>query len=83
MAEGSLESFGVTAGTIVTMDDEIAKIEQLIDAGKIEHMVNLVLEPVSPGIFKIHTMTLETPLPRVREMLKVALQSVEDMIGKD
>lgn len=78
-----LEGFGVTAGRVITVDDEIEIIERLVEDNRVEHMANIVLERLGNGLFKAHVATLGTPLPRVREMLKIALGAVDDMIGKE
>jgi hypothetical protein len=78
-----LESFGITAGRVITVDEEIELIERLVETHRVEHMLNLVLERAGPGTYKAHICTLGTPLPRVREMLKIALGAVDDMIGKE
>lgn len=80
----ALQPLNITAGKVITIDDEIALVEALVDSGQIENMINVALEKTATGgLYKSHLMTLGTPLPRVREMLKIALAAVDDMIGKE
>ncbi len=76
-----------TKGTAVSIDDEIEKMEQLVEDNKVEHIVQVMvekpmLEDKTGALLKVHVMTMGTPLKLVRDYLQVALQSVEDMIGK-
>jgi hypothetical protein len=79
----TLKSFGVTAGTVCTIDDEIAKVERLVEEGRIKYMPTICLEKLGNGVFKSHVLTMGTPLPELRDLLKIALGQVEDMIGKE
>lgn len=79
----NLRPLQISAGKVCTVDDEIAHVERLVEQNRVEHMVNLVLEDLGGGIHKAYIMTLGTPLPRVRDMLTVAQQAVDDMIGKE
>lgn len=76
-----------TKGTAVSIDDEIEKMEQLVEDNKVEHIVQVMvekpmLEDKTATLMKVHVMTMGTPLKLVRDYLHVALQAVEDMIGK-
>lgn len=72
-----------TIGKVVTLEEEIDFIEKLVDEDKVYRMVNVATEKIGPGLGKIHVMTLGTPLKEVRAILKVALSSITDMIGKE
>ena len=71
----------------VGIDDEIEKMESLVESGNIEHIVQVMiekpmLESKTGALMKVHVLTMGAPLNKVRDYLHVALQAVEDMIGK-
>lgn len=70
-----------------SIDDEIEKMESLVEDDKIKHIVQVMiekpmLEDKTGELMKVHVLTMGTPLKLVRDYLHVALQAVEDMIGK-
>lgn len=74
-------------GTAVNIDDEIEKMETLVESGKIQHIIQVMIEkPMvedkTGALLKVHVLTMGTPLKQVRGYLEVALKAVEDMIGK-
>lgn len=76
-----------TKGVACSIDDEIEKMESLVEDDKIEHIVQVMiekpmLEDKTATLMKVHVLTMGTPLKQVRDYLHVALQAVEDMIGK-
>ncbi len=72
-----------TQGRVITVDGEIAWIEELVEQNRINRMVNIATEQLTPEIQKVHLMTLGTPLIEVRKILKEALAGVNDMIGAE
>lgn len=78
-----LKSLGYTNGRVISVDDEIHIIEQMMDAGRVEHIVSICLEKKAAGLYEVHTGTMGAPLPVVREMLKMSLKAIDDMIGKE
>lgn len=80
----ALEGFGATSGTTCTIDDEIEVLEGMIDRGEIEHVCTVSLtKPIFLGLRKNLVMSHGTPLKTLREMLKLALKQIDDMIGPE
>ena len=76
-----------TMGTAVNIDSEIEKMESLVESGKVQHVIQVMVEkPMAEdktaALMKVHVLTMGTPLKLVHGYLQVALQAVEDMIGK-
>lgn len=72
----------ITQGTVITVDQEIELIEQLVETNRAEQMLTICVERFSPEILKVHTMTLGCPLDRARDVLLAAVESIDAMIGK-
>lgn len=72
-----------TKGEVITVDDEIALIEAMVEANRINRMVNIATERAAPGVDLVHVMTLGTPLAEVRHILNEALAALADMIGAE
>ncbi len=70
-------------GERVTVDDEIERLEQFVEAGKVEALLNVARIRHAPGVTAHVVMTMGEPLPSVRNMLRHALDCVEAMIGKE
>lgn len=76
--------FGTT-GMLATMDEQITKIEQMVDQGRIQYMITVAIEkPVDEQrkLSPVHLLPLETPFEEVRDYLQVALAMIDDHIGK-
>lgn len=71
-----------TKATRVTIDEEIDVLEKLVDGDRIEHWVSVLKMPHGDGLSEIVVATMGTPLAEVRDMLSVALQAAEDVVGK-
>lgn len=72
----------LTHGKVVTIDEEIAHIEHLVETGRVEQMITVAVERVDPVLLKVHVMPLGCPLPRAREALQTAIKAIDDMIGE-
>lgn len=76
-----------TKAVLHTIDSEIELLEHMVTADEIEHMINIMVEkPLAASdefaVHKIHISPCGTPLGVVRDVLEVALESLNEMIGK-
>lgn len=78
-----LKAIGNTSTNLCTIDDEIVKLEALIESQKISQMCTVALEPVSPGVSRVHVMPMGGRLPVIRDMLFIALQEIEALIPRE
>lgn len=73
---------GFTLGKIATLDQEIAKIEALVEDKKVDYMINVIVEKIGEPYRKVHVMTLGTPLDQAESILEIALKMVKETKSK-
>ncbi len=81
----SIKQTGASVGEVLTVDDEIARAEALINAGKVKYkyMLTVMVENPDPaGVHRVSLLTCGTPLPHAKAYLETASKMVGDMIGK-
>lgn len=76
----ALKKLTGTKATSVTIDEEIELLERLVMDDKVEHMIQIIELKGNPA--KVHVSPMSCPLGHVRDLLKTALEAVEDVIGK-
>lgn len=68
----------MAVGRVITVDEEIAFVEELVDRDQVEHMIQVVADKHG----RVHVSTMGSPLPDVKRALATALRSVQAIIEK-
>jgi hypothetical protein len=80
-ARMSIVSLGYVSGEVLDTNAQIARLEEQIERGEVEQLLTVALLKGPGPLLRVSLAPMGAAAPRIREMLRLAMEAVERTYG--